>query len=315
MKKLRIIEIPSEIGAGTRGASLGIDAIKVAGWNYRSHFFKQQDGLRVEAENDSLYEPARSPFAKRIRGIVKLYERTSAAVKETIDRGFFPLVLSGDHSSAGGVITGLKMAWPKARLGVIWIDAHADLHSPYTTPSGNVHGMPLAAMLGEDNQQAGSNPVDKETQAYWEQLKGMGNLRPKLAFEDIVFITIRDFEGPEARLMEQHRMKKITTHELRRKGIGKVVKEAFQHLGNCQRIFISFDVDSLDPTVSKGTGTPVAGGITKKQAANLIVELIQNEKACCFEITEVNPTLDMANSMAEAAFEILQKVANQLEKN
>jgi arginase len=147
MKNIKIIEIPSEIGAGTRGASLGIDAIKIAALDFMSNFFVHFPSEKIETLNNMLFEPIQSPYAKRINGVLTMYERISTAVSETIKNNFFPVILSGDHSSAGGTIAGIKMAKPKSKLGIIWIDAHADLHTPYTTPSGNMHGMPLDLSL------------------------------------------------------------------------------------------------------------------------------------------------------------------------
>ena len=152
MKNIKLIEVPSEIGAGTRGASLGIDAIKIAALDFMSSFFIHFPSEKIEVENHLLFEPIQSPYAKRIGGILTMYDRVSKAVNDTFKNNFFPLVISGDHSTAGGTIAGIKFAKPKSRLGVIWIDAHADLHTPYTTPSGNLHGMPLSASIGEDNE-------------------------------------------------------------------------------------------------------------------------------------------------------------------
>ena len=116
-----------------------------------SNFFIHFPSEKIPHENKLLYEPIESPYAKRIKGIAVLYERVSKAVCDAIKNNFFPVVLSGDHSIAGATIAGIKMAKPKSKIGVIWIDAHADMHTPYTTPSGNVHGMALAATINEDN--------------------------------------------------------------------------------------------------------------------------------------------------------------------
>src|SRR5919202_1579267 len=153
MKNIKIIEVPSEIGAGTRGASLGIEAIKIAALDFMSNFFIHFPSEKIPAENRLLYEPIESPYAKRIKGVAAMYEKVSKAVADCLKSHFFPVVLSGDHSNAGATIAGIKMARPKSKLGVIWIDAHADLHTPYTTPSGNLHGMALATAINEDNKE------------------------------------------------------------------------------------------------------------------------------------------------------------------
>ncbi len=312
MKKLKFIEVKSEIGAGTRGASLGIDAIKIAALDYGSSLFKKVESVEIPTQNHLLFENPGSPYAKRIKGLITLYEKIAAEVSGTIKKNGFPIVLAGDHSSAGGTIAGIRMAYPKQKLGVIWIDAHADLHSPYTSPSGNMHGMPVAASLGEDNAANKMNKPDKETLDLWNKLKRVGNIYPKINYRDLVYIGVRDVEPEETYLLKKNKVKTFTTNEVKRNGVEKIAREALSHLTHCNLIYISFDVDSMDSSISKGTGTPVRNGITEKEAGSLLVRLIQHEKVCCFEICEVNPTLDKENLMAENTFEILQKVVSQL---
>ncbi|WP_109698757.1 arginase [Chitinophaga deserti] len=315
MKNIKIIEVKSEIGAGTRGASLGVDAIKIAALDFMSNFFVHFPTEEVETENKLLFEPIESPFAKRIKGTINMYERVSKSVCDTIKANWFPVVLSGDHSTAGATIAGLKLARPKAKLGVIWIDAHADLHTPYTTPSGNMHGMPLAASIAEDNIENKVHEVDDNTAKLWGQLKNLGKIAPKVLPEDIVFISLRDYEKEEDHLIRKYGMKVITTNEVRRKGPEAVARSVFRYLHDCEYIYVSFDVDSLDASISRGTGTPVSNGLREREAEDLISKFMQHRKICCFEITEVNPTLDRENLMAEIAFNILQRSVNVLMMN
>jgi arginase len=315
MKNIKLIEVPSELGAGTRGASLGIDAIKIAALDFMSNFFVHFPSEKVETSNDLLFEPIQSPYAKRIHGVLSIYERISKAVSDSIKSNFFPVILSGDHSTAGGTIAGIKIAKPKSKLGVIWIDAHADLHTPYTTPSGNMHGMPLATAIAEDNQEMKAHDLDEKTTRLWNQLKSLGKLEPKVLPEDIVFISLRDYEKEEKHLIEKHGMKVITTAEVRRIGAENVSRKVIRYLSDCTDIYVSFDVDSLDSSLSKGTGTPVRNGLREREAEDLISKFMQNRKICCFEITEVNPTLDKENLMAEIAFNILQRSVNVLMMN
>src|SRR5207302_7665361 len=147
MKNIKIIEVPSEIGAGTRGASLGIEAIKIAALDFKSNFFIHFPSEKIPVENKLLFEPIESPYAKRIKGVAAIYDKLSKAISDCIKNNFFPVVLSGDHTTSCATIAGIKIARPKSKLGVIWIDAHADLHTPYTTPSGNMHGMPLSITI------------------------------------------------------------------------------------------------------------------------------------------------------------------------
>jgi arginase len=315
MKNIKLIEIPSEIGAGTRGASLGVDAIKIAALDFMSNFFVHFPSEKIPHENKLLFEPIESPYAKRIKGLVSMYEKIIKSMGESLKTNFFPVVLSGDHSTAGAIIAGIKIAKPKSKLGVIWIDAHADLHTPYTTPSGNMHGMPLATAIAEDNEECAVHDLDAETKKQWDILKNIGKIAPKVLPEDVVFISLRDYEKEEKALIEKHGMKVITTNEVRRKGPENVVRAVLRYLSDCTDIFISFDVDSLDSSISKGTGTPVSNGLKEREAEDLISKFMQNRKVCCFEITEVNPTLDKENLMAEIAFNILQRSVNVLMMN
>jgi arginase len=219
------------------------------------------------------------------------------------------------HSNAGGTIAGIKMAKPRGKLGVIWIDAHADLHTPYTTPSGNMHGMPLATAIAEDNLDCKVHDLDEKTTKFWNQLKSIGKISQKVLPEDVVFISLRDFEKEEKYLIEKYGIKVISTSEIRRNGAENVSRKVLRYLSDCTDIYVSFDVDSLDSTISKGTGTPVSNGLKEREAEDLISKFMQNRKVCCFEITEVNPTLDKENLMAEIAFNILQRSVNILMMN
>ena len=315
MKNIKLIEVPSEIGAGTRGASLGIEAIKIAALDFMSNFFIHFPSEKILSENKLLYEPIESPYAKRIKGIASIYEKVAKAISDSMKNNFFPIVISGDHSTAGATIAGIKMAKPKSKLGVIWIDAHADLHTPYTTPSGNVHGMPMAISINENNEECGVHDVDDETEKHWNYLKNIGKIAPKVLPEDVVFISLRDYEKEERLLIEKYSMKVITCKEVRSKGAENVVRAVLRYLADCTDIYISFDVDSLDSSISKGTGTPVSNGLKEREAEDLISKFMQNRKVCCFEITEVNPTLDKENLMAEIAFNILQRSVNVLLMN
>lgn len=309
---IKFIEVKSEIGAGTRGASLGVDAIKIAALDYGSNLFKKIPSVEIPNENQLLFENPGSLYARRIKGITTIYEKLAKEVAGCLKNKIFPLVLAGDHSTAGGTIAGIKMAYPKSRLGVIWIDAHADIHSPYTTPTGNMHGMPLAIALGEDNFSSKINKPDKDTIELWNKIKRVGGMTPKLTYKELVYIGVRDVEPEESSLIKKHKVKTFTTSEIKRNGVEKIARDALAYLSHCTHIYVSFDVDSMDSSISKGTGTPVRNGITEKEAGSLCVRLVQHERVCCFEISEINPTLDKENLMAENTFEILQRVVSQI---
>src|SRR5919202_4910341 len=242
MKNIKLIEVPSEIGAGTRGASLGIEAIKIAALDFMSNFFIHFPSEKIPHENKLLYEPIESPYAKRIKGIVSMYDRVSKAVQDTVKSNFFPVVLSGDHSISGGTIAGIKMAKPKSKLGVIWIDAHPDRHTPYTTPSGNMHGMPLAIAINDDNRECAVHDLDAETRKQWEYLKNIGKMAPKVLPEDIVYISLRDYEKEEKHLIDKYGIKVVTTKEVRNKGAENIVRSLTRYFSDCTDIYISFDV-------------------------------------------------------------------------
>lgn len=312
IKPIKLIEVKSEIGAGTRGASMGVDAIKIAALDFGSNFFKKFKSVEVQNENHLLLEPVVNDYAKRIKGIHMLNERLANEIKKTLQKDEIPIVLAGDHSSALGTISGIKMAYPNKRVGVIWIDAHADIHTPYTTPSGNMHGMPIAALLAEDNKERQQNKPDDETVEYWEKLKNLGGISPKLHYNDLVYIALRDFEPQEDFLIKKHKVRVFNLQEIRKKAVERVAIESLNYLDHCDVIYVSFDVDSMDSRISSGTGTPVPNGITEKEAGNLIYYIMRSKKIVCFEMVEINPTLDKENLMAENAFEILQKATNQL---
>ncbi len=312
MRELRIIEVKSEIGAGTRGASMGIDAIKIAALDFGSRYFKKYKSVEIPNENHLLLESSGNQYAKRISGVLTMAERVAEEVGRTLKNNEFPILLAGDHSCSAGTISGIRKAFPKGRLGVIWIDAHSDIHSPYTSPSGNLHGMPLAIALDEDNIDSKINKPDQETINYWYQLKNIGNISPKIKYTDLVYIAMRDAEPPEQYLIKKHKIKNFPTIEIRKRGVERVAIDALKYLDHCDLIYVSFDVDSLDASISKGTGTPVPNGITEREAGNLVARLMTSEKVCCFEMVEVNPTLDKENLMAENAFEILLRATNSL---
>lgn len=310
--RIKIIEVKSEIAAGTRGASLGIDALKIASLDLESDYFTRFDEEEVKNVNDILFDGFEHPNAKFIDGVFTMESRVHDAVKKTLDNGDFPLVLAGDHSTAAGTIMGIKSHYRDKRLGVIWIDAHADLHTPYTTPSGNMHGMPLAMAGAIDNMACKINDPKQETVELWEQIKAIGFEGAKINLSDIVFISARDLEQPEEYLLKEHNILNIETDEVRQMGIPAVAEKALKQLAECDIIYVSFDVDSMDTSISVGTGTPVKNGLTAEEAKELNTILVKDHKVVGWEMVEVNPTLDTENRMAETALEILEATTNSL---
>src|SRR5690349_22627669 len=284
MKRLKIIEVKSEIGAGTRGASLGIEAIKIASLDLNSDFFKTHESVEVENVNELLFDGAKHSHANFIEGVMIMEERVCLEVYENIWEDYFPMVIAGDHSTAYGTIAGIKKANPKLRLGVIWIDAHADIHTPYTTPSGNMHGMALAMALDIDNLECKVNDPRGETLEYWEQIKDVGMPGAKISPEDIVYIAVRDLEKPENYLINKFNVNFIEIEDVKKSGPVKIATRALEMLDHCDMIYISFDVDSIDSRFSTGTGTPVPNGLTVEEAKILNSELAKSPKVCAWEI-------------------------------
>ena len=314
MKNLKIIEVKTELGAGTRGASLGSEALKLASLEHGDTLFGKVKSMEIRDSSRLLFRHPLRVHAKRIKGVVKVFERLAKVVQTEVQRGHIPVILSGDHSSAGGGIAGLKAAFPNERIGVVWIDAHADLHSPYTTPSGNIHGMPLATALAIDHLEMTQNHIDNDTIPHWERLKNVGNICPKLLPEDLVFIGLRDLEPAEASYILQHQIFKVTTAELRRNGIKDTIEKAFLHLQFCSALYVSFDIDSLDARLVPGTGTPVKEGLTIDEAKKILTQVLKDQRVRCFELTELNPLLDSQNQTAYRVFPVFKKAVETLSK-
>ena len=315
--EIKIIKNRSDIGAGTRGSDMGIDAIEIAAINQNNDFFHRYSFVDVKTHNESIYHKNTNNFAKRIEHVKEQCQRVSDAVKETISSGNFPIVLSGDHSSALGTISGIKAANPEKTIGVIWIDAHADLHAPYTSPSGNIHGMPLAAAMNMDNLGAKINEPGENTAKQWDELKNIGIPGPKIIPAHLVYFGLRDFETAEKQIIDQYEILFFEVEETRAKGLEFCIQKALKQLNSCDQIYISFDVDSLDcDRVSYGTGTPVPIGFSSGEIKELLALFITTKKVCCVEFTEVNPLLDnKGNKMAETAFEILDQLVIDLTRS
>jgi arginase len=312
--KIKIIKNRSDIGAGTRGSDMGIDAIEIAAINQDNDYFGRFPFLDVKTHNETIYNKVRNSWAKRIEFVAEQCSRLSQAVQQTISEGFFPIVLSGDHSSALGTISGIKAQYPNKRIGVVWIDAHADLHSPFTSPSGNVHGMPLAAAIGVDNLEYKINDVTPATERNWTTMKNIGYECVKVLPEDVIYFGVRDTEEPEDKLISSLNMRNYKVHEMRHRGSEVCLNEAINTLSSCDILYISFDVDSLDcDLISKGTGTPVSRGFDQYEVMEVVNTFIKTKKVVCVEIVEVNPLLDhQGNKMAETAFEVLEDLTNTL---
>jgi len=312
---IQLIKNRSDIGAGTRGSDVGIDALEIAAINSGNDFFHKHDYVDVPTRNETIYHKKTNTFAKRIEHVAEQCERVALAVQASLKAGHTPIVLSGDHSSALGTISGIKAAFPDQQLGVIWIDAHADIHSPYTSPSGNIHGMPLAAALAEDNLSCQINYPEKSTIDLWERLKNIGCPGAKIIPEHLIYYGLRDFESAEDELITQKNIRVFTVAETREKTVADCVNTTKELLKNCDLVYLSFDVDSMDcDVVSRGTGTPVPNGFFPEEIKELLSQLIHALPIACLEVAEINPLLDTkGNFMAETAFQLLESASRQME--
>jgi len=311
---LKLIKNRSDIGAGTRGSDMGIDALEIAAINADNDFFNRHLYQDVVTHNEPIYQKNTNSFAQRIEDVAEQCNRVCDAVATTLIQNFFPIVLSGDHSSALGTISGIKKAYPNKKLGVIWIDAHADIHSPYTSPSGNIHGMPLAAALGLDHTHIQINEISDDTISHWTDLKNIGVNGPKLTPNHLVYLGLRDFEAAEKKVIEAASISNYTVEQLREQGIRNIITDTIKKLEDTDYFYVSFDVDSLDcDQISFGTGTPVKSGFLPEEINQILQQLVSTNKVVCLEIAEINPLLDnKGNKMAETAFQILSNFEQQL---
>ena len=332
-KPIRFVEVESGIcgptGYGKLGAELGIDAIKIAGINRGSRLFIETDSLTsisIQEHYDYqrhhfdqyLYElnVSNECFARHIDYLIPVCEKIANDITNEIHAGNLPFVLAGDHSTSAGTIAGVKQAFPDKKLGVIWIDAHGDLHSPYTTPSGNLHGMPVGASLGLTKHIRFNNNVPDDIALKWHRLSHIGGICPKITMDDLVYIAIRDLEEAEWDIIKKNKIKHYRagldrhadTHSVNYMNnytMQQVYESTMGHLDHCDMIYVSFDIDAVDGSIVPGTGTPVPHGLNVSQARELLSLLCEDEKLVAFEMVEVNPLLDTHNKTAKVAFDLI----------
>tara|TARA_B100001029_G_scaffold35854_1_gene27341 strand:+ start:270 stop:1208 length:939 start_codon:yes stop_codon:yes gene_type:complete len=310
MNPIKIIKNRSDIGAGTRGSDMGIDAIEIAAINTENDFFNIYPYIDIQTHNETIYNKNKNTFAKRINFVCQQCERLREGVKKELQKGFFPLILSGDHSSALGSLSGIQKANPDKEIGVIWLDAHADIHTPYSTPSGNIHGMPLAAALSIDNKEFSKNKVSDSTEKNWLRMKNMGDKVPLIKPENLIYFGVRDTEKEEDQIIQSKKIKNFSVNDFRNLGLKSCIDQTIDQFVSTDLIYISFDIDALDCDLfSRGTGTPVSKGFLTEEIISIIKEVKDTGKLVALEICEINPLLDnKGNQMAESAFEIISSV-------
>lgn len=311
LKNIELIQANSDLGAGTRGAGFGAEALLMKANRSHNSLLHKLSRRTCDVPLETGFS---SPNARNIERIYLMCKSISRGVADCLSDNRFPLVISGDHSCAAGTIAGIKVAKPSSRLGVIWIDAHSDIHSPYTTPSGNVHGMTLAASINDDNRLLAKQAIDIQTRLFWERLKRIGNVTPKVLPRDIVYISLRDFEDEELHLIHRHGMKCITTETWRCWSTYHIFKTIVKQLEFCTDIYVSFDADCLDASISRGTGLPSSGGIMPWEAEQIIELLMADPRITCLEFTELNPFFDQHGETTAIIYQIIEKSLLTLQK-
>lgn len=215
-------------------------------------------------------------------------------------------VVAGDHSTACGTLSGLKRSFPDSRIGVVWIDAHADIHSPFTSPSGNVHGMPIAAATGLDHNEMAINTLGCDEKMLWENTKAIAG--SSFTLEDLVYIGIRDLEEQEWNILNEHQIPNFSVSKVAAKGGIEIAKDALKLLNKCDLIYVSFDIDSLDASLVPGTGTPVSDGLNAIEVVEMLSVFSLSEKVKLIEVAEINPLLDNQNETADLVAQIMEGI-------
>ena len=313
LEGISLVEVDCDLGAGKPGAGAGIELLKNAAKhqqdlrNISEGLIAEIRGEQAQSANAATAGRSTTPHARHIKTIAEVMHDAANLVCTTLQQESFPLVLAGDHSTAASTIAGIRRAHPQSRLGVIWIDAHADIHSPFTTPSGNMHGMPLAIACGHDNLSEAINDPDPVTRQLWKDLQDLHGLESAaIAFRDLIYVGVRDTEAAEDVTLVNHLIPVISTEEVRRGGAIQAANRCLSHLAEVDLISVTFDVDAMDSTICKGTGTPVPGGLWAHEAILLLRTLLSDPRVCCWEICEINPYLDELNTLAELSLGIFR---------
>lgn len=293
-KTIHVIGVPMDLGAGRRGVDMGPSAIRIAGLNQRlrelGHTVIDEGDLEIRIPEQL---KVGNPRTRYLAEITQANRMLAEKVRQVAARGRFPLVLGGDHSIAVGTVTGLAQhaRRRRKRLGLLWVDAHSDINTPGTSPSGNVHGMPLAALLG-----LGPAP-----------LSALGGSFPKVQPDQVALVGIRSVDQGERNHLRSLGVHVYTMADIDRVGIHQVMEQAIADVSSgTDLVHVSFDLDSVDPTIAPGVGTPVKGGLDYREAHSVMESLAEAGVVTSLEIVEVNPILDDRNRSAEFAVELVQ---------
>jgi arginase len=309
MSNTQIIIAKSDIAAGIRGAGLGPEALQVACALQNYPLFTKFPIHYLAYFNDTVFKST-PEHALNIDIVSKVLQSTTEQCAKLFKESERSLIFSGDHSNAAGLVSGLCDAYPNEKTGLIWIDAHADLHSPLTSPTGNIHGMPLSVLLGVNNKSSQRNKPSEAVLEKWNALKTLGKhkLSPKIQPENLVLIDIRDTEPEEDILIKEKGILAFHPEDIRKAGLESVISKTVERLSHCDHIYVSFDVDSLDASIAKGTGTPVDDGLSIKEAIQLLRAFYALPQCKVLEVTEINPLLDQENALAKVIAGVLKEV-------
>jgi arginase len=291
-QKVRIIGVPMDLGQSRRGVDMGPSALRVAGLQARI----KQLGQQVEdIGNISVKQPEEQPYgekrAKYLNEIAETCTGLAGIVQKSLEEGFLPVVLGGDHSIAIGVMSGVAAHFRKQqkKIGCVWLDAHGDMNTPETSPSGNVHGMPLAAVMGYGAP----------------ELVELLGFKPKVEPRNVAIVGARDLDSRERRLMKESGVHVFTMRDIDERGLREVMTEAVRFANDDTDGFaVSLDMDFVDPSDAPGVGTPVRGGVTYREA-HLAMEMLCDSKAMVsLEVVEINPVIDEHNRTALLGVEL-----------
>lgn len=290
MRHLSIIGMPMDYGQTKRGVDLGPKAIRYAGVveRLKKLFDEVEDLGDLSISNTSDDSNVQIPNLRNVHIIVENANKLAMSVDKIVKKRSFPLILGGDHSISIGTLAGLAKHYKN--LGVIWMDAHGDINTHKTSPSGNIHGMPLAASLGM------GHPL----------LINIGGYQPKIMAENVVIIGARDLDEGEKRFVKEMNIRIYTIRDIDRLGMATVMEETIAYLEKkTDGVHLSFDLDGIDPSVAPGVGTPVQGGITYRES-HLAMEMLQEAKIITSaEFVEINPLLDEKNKTAILTVELI----------
>ncbi len=290
--KIHIIGVPMDLGAGRRGVDMGPSAIRIAGIADRlralGHTLIDDGDISTKVPE---LQKVRNEKLKYLPEIVRACTLLATKVEKVAQSGEFPLVLGGDHSVAMGTIAGVAAQARRTRktLGVLWIDAHGDFNTDRTTPSGNIHGMPLSACIGVGAR----------------ELTSIGGDFRKADPKRVVLLATRDLDEGEKQFIRQQGINIFTMEEIDRDGMSVVINRALRRLRGVDYLHVSFDLDAVDPSVAPGVGTPVKGGLNYREAHLMMETIFASGKMTSLEVVEVNPILDVRNQSAEFAVELV----------